>query len=307
MNDRVATFELHRPRLQGIAYRMLGSRADAEDIVQEAYLRWHRAPTDEIRSSRAWLVTAVTRLCIDRLRAAQTERAAYVGPWLPEPIVSEVAPPADASTELASSLSVAFLALLERLAPEERAAFLLHEVFDSEYSEIAQILGKSEAACRQIVSRARKRVREDRPRVHVTESARRAVLERFVNALMTQDKDALVQLLAADVTWTSDGGGKAKAARKVVHGRDPVARFIMGVIGRYADRISLRPVNVNGESGLALCAGEQLVSIISVLTDGAYILDVFCVLNPEKLPVTAPPLRPSEEVTNPRQDERKSR
>lgn len=282
-NDRASTFEPHRGRLQGIAYRMLGSRADAEDIVQEAYLRWHRAPAEEIRSPEAWLVTTTTRLCIDRLRAAQAERQAYIGPWLPEPIVEEAAPAADARAELASSLSVAFLAVLERLAPEERAAFLLHEVFDSGYEEIAQILGKSEAACRQIVSRARRRVREDRPRVQVSASARRALIDRFVSALLQQDKHALIQLLAADATWTSDGGGKAKAARKVIHGSEHVARFATAVIGRFADRVRLRVITVNGEPGLALYGDGHLISVISVLTDGARILGIYSVLNPEKL------------------------
>jgi RNA polymerase sigma-70 factor (ECF subfamily) len=286
VNDRASTFEPHRGRLYGIAYRMLGSRADAEDIVQEAYLRWHRAPTDEIRSAEAWLVTTTTRLCIDRLRAAQAERAAYIGPWLPEPIIGEAtAPPADASTELASSLSVAFLAVLERLAPEERAAFLLHEVFESDYGGIAQILGKSEAACRQLVSRARRRVREDRPRVQVSESARKAVLARFVDAVMAQDKEALMQVLAADATWVSDGGGKAKAARKIVRGADHVARFVIGVIGRYAPLVELRPIVINGEAGLALYGRGQLISVISIRTDGVRVLDVFTVLNPEKLHV----------------------
>jgi RNA polymerase sigma-70 factor (ECF subfamily) len=285
-NDRAATFEPHRGRLYGIAYRMLGSRADAEDIVQETYLRWHRAPTADIRSAEAWLVTATTRLCIDRLRVAQAERAAYIGPWLPEPIIGEAAAPAaDASTELASSLSVAFLAVLERLAPEERAAFLLHEVFDSDYDEIAQILGKSVTACRQIVSRARRRVREDRPRVQVSETARKAVLARFVDAVMSQDKDALLQVLAADVTWTSDGGGKAKAARKVVHGAEHVARFVVGVIGRFTPLVELRPLVVNGEAGLALYGRGRLVSVISIVTDGARVLDVYSVLNPDKLHV----------------------
>lgn len=287
MQDQTAQFERHRGKLYGIAYRMLASRADAEDIVQEAYLRWHRAPVGEVRSAEAWLVTTVTRLCIDRLRAAQAERKSYVGPWLPEPIVEDSAPPADASTELASSLSVAFLAVLERLAPEERAAFLLHEVFESEYSEIARILGKSEAACRQIVSRARRRVREDRPRVQVSEVARKAVLERFVNALMSRDKDAMVQLLAADATWTSDGGGKAAAARKVIRGGERVARFAIGVIGRHADHIELRYITVNGEAGLALCGPQGVYAIVSVVTDGARILSVMCVLNPDKLGTVA--------------------
>src|SRR5262245_53520519 len=282
MDDRAQLFEPHRTRLHGIAYRMLASRADADDVVQDAYLRWHRSVADEIRSAEAWLVTTVTRLCIDRLRAARTEREAYVGPWLPEPIV-EQAEPADSATELASSLSVAFLAVLERLAPEERAAFLLHDVFDSGYDEIARILGKSETACRQIVSRARKRVRADQPRVQVPETARRALLNRFVTAVQSQDKAALLQVLSADATWTADGGGKAKAARKVVSGADHVARFVFGVIGRFADTLEMRPVTVNGQAGLAMYGFGHLISIITVNTDGARILGFYCVLNPDKL------------------------
>lgn len=288
MKDRTQYFEQHRPRLYGIAYRMLGSRMDAEDAVQETWLRWHRSAAEEIRSEEAWLVTAVTRLCIDRLRAVRTEREAYVGPWLPEPLVGaasagQLAPPADASAELASNLSIAFLAVLERLAPEERAAFLLHEVFDSDYTEIAQILGKSETACRQIVSRARRRVREDKPRVHVSEDARRNLLQKFVGAVISEDRDALMGLLAEDATWTSDGGGKAPAARKVIHGRELVARFAVGVMGRHAARIELRPVTVNDEPGLALFSAGHLLSIISIVTDGVRILGVLSVLNPEKL------------------------
>jgi len=282
MDDRAQLFEPHRARLHGIAYRMLASRADADDVVQDAYLRWHRSVADEVRSPEAWLVTTVTRLCIDRLRAARSEREAYIGPWLPEPIVEE-AEPADAATELASSLSVAFLAVLERLVPEERAAFLLHDVFDTDYGEIARILGKSEAACRQIVSRSRKRVREKQPRVQVPESARRALLDRFVNAVLSQDKTALLQVLSADATWTSDGGGKAKAARKVVRGADHVARFILGVTARLADSCEMRPVTVNGQAGLAMHGYGHLISIITVNTDGTRILDFYCVLNPDKL------------------------
>lgn len=283
MNERAQTFEKHRARLSAVAYRMLSSRADAEDTVQDAYLRWHRASPEEIRSPEAWLVTTVTRLCIDRLRQARVERESYVGPWLPEPLVSPMAPPPDAPSELASNLSVAFLVVLERLAPEERAAFLLHEVFESGYDEIAQILGKSEAACRQIVSRARKRVRDDRPRVTVSAEARRNLLERFVEAVMTQDKDAMVDLLAADATWTADGGGKAKAAHKVIHGREHVAQFVMGVLGRNAARFTIHDVNVNDELGLAIYHGDSPLAVISMQTDGQKILAVFSVLNPDKL------------------------
>jgi RNA polymerase sigma-70 factor (ECF subfamily) len=283
VDDRTATFERQRPRLHGVAYRMLGSRTDAEDVVQDAYLRWHRAPAEEIRSPEAWLVTTVTRLSIDRLRQAKTERETYVGPWLPEPLMTAEAPPADVSTELASSLSVAFLVVLERLAPEERAAFLLHEVFDSGYDEIAQVLGKSEAACRQLVSRARKRVREERPRVRVSETARARLLDRFVQAVMTQDKPALMNLLATDVTWVSDGGGKARAALKPVHGSDHVAKFVLAIFSRPDAAAEFRPVAINDEAGLALYHKGQLVSVITIQTDGARILDFFCTLNPEKL------------------------
>lgn len=269
----------------GIAYRMLGSRADAEDVLQEAYLRWHRASVEEVRSPEAWLVTATTRLCIDRLRLAREAREVYVGPWLPEPIVSDASPPADEPLDVASSLSIAFLVVLERLAPEERAAFLLHEVFDSDYKEIAQVLGKSETACRQIVSRARKRVRENRPRMQVTETARRALLDRFVTAVQTQDKEALLSLFAESATWTSDGGGKVRAALKVLRGREPVVRFVLGVLGRHTDKFSFKPVTINSEAGLAIHAPDgKLFSVISARTDGARILDVFTVLNPDKLP-----------------------
>jgi RNA polymerase sigma-70 factor (ECF subfamily) len=289
--DSAEIFEQHRAKLRGVAYRMLGSRSDAEDIVQDAYLRWHRAPVSEIRSAEAWLVTVVTRLSIDRLRQAKLERESYTGPWLPEPLVEQEAPPADAATELASNLSVAFLVVLERLAPEERAAFLLHELFESGYDEIAQILGKSEAACRQLVSRAAKRVREERPRVQVSEEARTKLLNRFVQAILTHDKDAMLQVLAADAAWISDGGGKARAALKPVLGSDAVARFALAVIGRHAEEATFKPVTVNGESGLALYFGGQLISVMSVRTDGVRILDVFSTLNPDKLSQIGVPFR----------------
>lgn len=288
---RTQTFERHRAKLRGVAYRMLGSRSDAEDIVQDAYLRWHRADTPEIRSPEAWLVTVVTRLSIDRLRQAKLEREAYAGPWLPEPLVEAEAPPADAASELASSLSVAFLVVLERLAPEERAAFLLHDVFESGYDEIAQILGKSEAACRQMVSRARKHVHEERPRVHVSEAARTTLLNRFVQALVTNDKALMMDVLAKDVAWISDGGGKARAALKPIHGNEAVTSFVLGVLGRRAHEATFQHVNVNGETGLALYWQGQLISVLAIRTDGARILDVFSVLNPQKLSQIGVPFR----------------
>jgi RNA polymerase sigma-70 factor, ECF subfamily len=283
MDPRAETFQQHRPRLYGIAYRMLGSRADAEDMLQEAYLRWHQADTERVQVPQAWLTTTLTRLCIDRLRAARSERETYVGPWLPEPLIDAEAPPPERKTELASDLSVAFLVVLERLAPDERAAFLLREVFDCDFPEIARILGKNEVNCRQIVRRARERVHRDRPRFQVSDTARRRLLEKFVAALHAEDHDALLALFAEDATWTSDGGGKAKAARKVVHGAEHVARFVTGVFRRYLNRFTHRVVSINGEPGLLKYFDGRLVSATSIDTDGERILAFYSVLNPDKL------------------------
>jgi RNA polymerase sigma-70 factor (ECF subfamily) len=282
MTDPIAPFNRHRPRLYGIAYRMLGSRADAEDMVQETYLRWHRADRGRVQTPEAWLVTTVTRLCIDRLRAMRSERDAYVGPWLPEPLV-ENALPADAQAELSSDLSVAFLVVLERLAPEERAAFLLHDVFDSPYREIARILGKNQATCRQMVHRARERVHRDRPRFAVSEAARTRLLERFLKALHAGDKDALLTLFAEDATWPSDGGGKARAALKTVRGAELVARFVSGIWRRYLRDLDHCLVPINGETGIVGFAGERPVWALTVESDGAHILAAFAVVNPDKL------------------------
>ncbi len=295
-NARDADFERHRARLHGIAYRMLGSRAEADDIVQEAWLRWARAASDDIRSAEAWLVTATTRLCIDRLRQLRTEREAYTGPWLPEPIAFDPTPPADRATELASDLSVAFLAVLERLAPEERAAFLLHDLFDSGYDDIARILGKSEAACRQIVSRARKRVRDDRPRVQVSAAAHTNLLRQLVQALQSQDPAKLVNLLSSDASWTSDGGGKTKAAKKVVRGAARVVQFGMAIFARYLAPLDLRMVTVNDESALAVFDEGGVRLVLTILTDGRRILGVYTILNPDKLSHLTAPARLENET-----------
>jgi len=281
-SDAGAAFAENRGRLWGIAYRMLGSRADADDAVQDAYLRWHGARAEEIRSPQAWLVTTVTRLCIDRLKRLRTEREHYTGPWLPEPLVEE-SPAADHAVELASELSVALLAVLERLAPEERAAFLLREMFDSGYGDIAQILGKSEVATRQLVSRATRRVRDERPRIAVSDEAKHRLLDGLVHALQTQDRDGLLKLLAKDSAWTSDGGGKARAARKVIRGAEKVARFGTGVFRKIVSHVVFRPVNVNGEPGVASYYDGHLFAVMTIRTDGHRILDVYSILNPDKL------------------------
>jgi RNA polymerase sigma-70 factor (ECF subfamily) len=282
-SHRSAIFEQLRRRLFGLAYRMLGSTADAEDMVQEAYLRWHQAKTEAVQTPEAWLVTTVTRLCLDRLRAARVERAVYLGPWLPEPLLTGDAAPPDHRVERASALSIAFLLLLERLAPDERAAFLLHDVFECEYAELAQILGKSEVACRQMVHRARERVRRDRPRFTVSESAHRALLHQFVAAMTTRDQDALRALFTQDATWTSDGGGQVKAARQVVRGAARLTRFVLWVADRFQGQATYEVAPINGEPGLLIRLDGRLDSILAIDTDGTYILALYNIRNPRKL------------------------
>jgi RNA polymerase sigma-70 factor (ECF subfamily) len=283
LSRRSAIFEQSRSRLFGLAYRMLGSQADAEDMVQEAYLRWHQANTEAVQTPEAWLVTTVTRLCLDRLRVARVEREAYIGPWLPEPLLTGDAVPPDHHAELASDLSIAFLVLLERLAPEERAAFLLHDVFECAYAELAQILRKSEGACRQLVHRARGRVRHTRPRFAVSETARIALLNQFVAAVHARDQDALLALFAADATWTSDGGGQVRAARQVVRGAERLTHFVLGVARRSQGTVTYDLAPINGETGLILRRDGRLISILAIDTDGTHILAVYNVRNPQKL------------------------
>jgi RNA polymerase sigma-70 factor, ECF subfamily len=281
--SRVVIFEQLRRRLFAIAYRMMGTRADAEDIVQEAYLRWHRADMSDVRSPEAWLVSVVTRLSIDRLRKATVEREAYTGPWLPEPLFGRPSPSPEERLELASDLSMAFMVLLERLAPVERAAFLLHDVFDCDYTEIARILQKSEASCRQVVHRARERVRRDRRRFSASDEDRRRLIEKFVEAARAGDEAALLSLFAEDATLTSDGGGVVPAARKVVKGRGRIARLYLVLARKLGRRLTQSILPVNGEPGLVSYIDGAPSSAISFETDGRSIHAVYNILNPEKL------------------------
>lgn len=278
-----AVFEQFRRRLFAVAYRMTGTKADAEDIVQEAYLRWHRADTDEIRSTEAWLVSVVTRLSIDRLRRATVEREAYTGPWLPEPLFGSPSPSPDQQLEFAENLSMAFLVLLERLAPVERAALLLHDVFDCAYPEIARILGKSESACRQVVHRARERVRRDRPRFRVEEEDHRKLVEKFMEATNAGDEATLLSLFAEEATLTSDGGGVVFAARKIVHGRTLITRIFVTAKRRHGERLTQAILTINGEPGLITFIDGVPYSATSFETDGCSILALYNILNPEKL------------------------
>jgi RNA polymerase sigma-70 factor (ECF subfamily) len=280
--QRAASFELHRARLFGIAYRMLGTVDDANDVVQESYLRWHRADPAEIRAPEGWLVAVTTRLSIDRLRRSVVEREHYPGDWLPEPLVT--APhAADRSAELASDLSMAFLLLLERLAPEERAAFLLREVFDAEYSEIARVLERSEAACRQMVHRARERVRTDRARFPVTNETRERLVGRFLEAIRLEDRESLLAIVAPDATWTSDGGGVVRAARRTIQGGDRIVRLVLGVERKWGSQLRHEIAWINGEPAIVTMAGDHLFATMSFDTDGERLTGFYRVLNPVKL------------------------
>ena len=279
----------HRPRLLGLAYRMLGVMEEAEDVVQEAYLRWHQAERADVRSSEAWLVTVVSRLAIDRLRRVATERADYVGPWRPEPVAIDAAgapaplPAPDHRAELASDLSVALLVLLERLAPEERAAFLLREVFGAEYAEIARILERRQDAVRQMVHRARTRIQAGRPRVAAPPEAHAQLLERFMEALAADDAAGVLALLAPDVTFTSDGGGLVSAATRQLVGPDRVMKMLLGTYRKGGGKGEARVAPINGQPALLFYYEGRLVTAMTFELDGDRVRAVYAMRNPEKL------------------------
>jgi RNA polymerase sigma-70 factor, ECF subfamily len=291
MPERAAeVFAAVRPLLFSIAYRMVGSVMDAEDLVQETYLRWQEAAPADIRSPQAYLATIVTRLAINHLHSARVQRETYVGTWLPEPLVTEPAPDPSGSIELAESLSMAFLVLLERLSPTERAVFLLHEVFDFEYAEIARIVEKSEVNCRQILTRARQHIGDRRVRFAASTEQAERLTERFAAAAVAGDFDALIALLAADITLWSDGGGKARgAALNLIHGVDPVARFVVGTARRFAhlDR-TVRPAVINGQQGFITYLSGAPVSVVVLDIVDDRIHAIYAIGNPDKLR-TLPP------------------
>jgi RNA polymerase sigma-70 factor (ECF subfamily) len=285
-------FQALRPRLFAVAYRMLGTRADAEDVLQDAWLRWSRTDPATLESAEAWLVTVVTRLAIDRLRAAKAEREAYVGWWLPEPLVEVDERTPEAVAEWASDLSVAFLWVLERLAPEERAAFLLRQVFDHDYPEIAAMLDKSEAACRQMVHRASERVRQERPRFEVPRDTHRRMLEKFVAAAQSGQRDAIKALLAENAEAIGDGGGKVASFPMPLHGSDRIANLYWAQFLRLGDRVSYRIATINGEAGVLRYVDGQLESAQAFVTDGERIVSIYAVRNPDKLANIAAPIAP---------------
>ena len=277
------SFDALRPRLFGVAYRMLGVRADAEDVLQDAWLRWREVDPAALQSAEAWLVTVVTRLAIDRLRAAKVQREAYVGTWLPEPIVQADEHTPESLAERASDVSVAFLHVLERLAPEERAAFLLRQVFDYDYAEVAEMLGKREAAVRQMVHRAGERVREGRPRFAVPAEKHRELLQRFMAAAQSGQRAAIRALLADDVLTLGDGGGKVAAVAGGLRGGERVTNLYWAHALRLGPRLVYRIATINGEPGLLRFVDGQLESANAVVTDGERILAIYAVRNPDKL------------------------
>ena len=278
-------FEAYRALLFAIAYRMLGSVMEAEDIVQDAYLRYRATPPESIRTLKSFLTTIVHHLCIDQLKSAQRET--YVGPWLPEPIITgddaSLLSPLRQITDR-ESISMAFLVVLESLSPLERAVFLLREVFDYEYAEIAQITGRNEAACRQLFSRAKKHISAQRPRFPASPEAHANMVGRFMEACIAGDMDGLMGLLAADVTAWSDGGGKVSgAARHPLHGRDTVARGLIGLLSRAPEGTTFEVIEANGLPALLVRVKGQIVSVLTLEVEGDFIRALRTVANPDKL------------------------
>jgi len=281
--EQLEVFTEYRPLLFNIAYRMLGTVMEAEDILQEAYLRWQQVTPDEIDSPKSYLSAIVTRLCIDRLRSAQVRREEYIGPWLPEPLIANPSTGPDKTVELSESLSMAFLVILENLKPIERAVFLLHEVFDYDYQAIARIVGKSEANCRQIASRARRYVTMNRPRFEVSSDDHTRVVEQFMDTLVSGDVNGLMSTLDQDVTWWSDGGGVRGIAKKPIHGAANVARFVLNLMRMAPEGTVTRQTEINGRPGfITYVNGKPFNTLAFDIVEGR-IVTIWAVVNPDKL------------------------
>jgi RNA polymerase sigma-70 factor (ECF subfamily) len=298
MNDSTAIFTRLRPRLQGIAYRMLGSTAEAEDVVQDAWLRWQETAQERLDSSEAWLVTITTRLAIDRLRSAKVQREHYVGTWLPEPMLSDSPATPEQMLERADDISVAFLTMLERLAPEGRAAFLLREVFDADYGEVAEALGKTESACRQLVHRAKAQLQDTRPRHIVPRETQLRLLRGFADAASRGEFAALKSMLADDAQLIGDGGGKVPSFGVPLVGAQRIAQLYHATQLRYRDAVRFEVVVLNGEWGLLRFINGALESAQAVETDGEHIVRIHTQRNPDKLARIAATLGRDLAVTN---------
>ena len=283
MNDPTGTFHRLRPRLQAIAYRMLGSSAEAEEVVQDAWLRWHEAAHETLNNTEAWLVAVTTRLAIDRLRSAKVQREHYIGTWLPEPVLGEAPRTPEQMLERADEVSVALMVTLERLAPEARAAFLLREVFDADYGEVAAALGKTETACRQLVHRAKTQLQDTRPRYSVPLAAQQRLLEGFATAAMRGEFPALKAMLADDAQLIGDGGGKVPSFGVPLVGGQRIAQLYLATFLRYPGAVQIEVVMLNGEWGLLRFIDGALESAQAIETDGERILRIHAQRNPDKL------------------------
>jgi RNA polymerase sigma-70 factor (ECF subfamily) len=273
-------FSEHRQYLLSLGYRMLGSMADAEDLVQETFLRWQQASADEIRSPRAFLTTVITRLALNHLDSARVRREQYVGPWLPEPIVTtEARDPA----ELSESLTMAFLVLLESLSPLERAVFLLHEVFDYSHAEVADITGSTEAACRQAFARAKKAVGERRPRFRPARRTAQQLTETFLNAVQQGSVDDVIALLHPDAVTYSDGGGQVRAALNPIYGADRVARFLVGIAQKGGTGLTRIFSEVNGQPAFVGFLDGKIRTVLVLDIEQDKIRNIYIVVNPDKL------------------------
>ncbi|MDE2240594.1 MAG: sigma-70 family RNA polymerase sigma factor [Rhodospirillales bacterium] len=282
--DAAASFLPYRAALVGLAYRMTGSRATAEDIAQEVFLRWEGAERAEISLPRAWLMKAAARLALDHLKSAQVRREAYVGPWLPEPVLEEQVAPQEEAWARAESVSFAFLLTLERLSPPERAIFILHDLFDMPFNELASLLQKSEAACRQLAVRARQRLGESKPRQEVSEADGARLAKAFLAATQTGDEVALRDLLAEDVVLHTDGGGIRPAALNLIYGAEKTARMLARLaVKKVSTSISLYCGLINGMPGFVTKEPDGLPQVTILEVAGAGIVAVYIIRNPEKL------------------------
>jgi RNA polymerase sigma-70 factor, ECF subfamily len=289
-NGRLDAFEHHRPLLFGLAYRMVGSAADAEDLLQETFIRWQETSQIDIESPRAFLVTILTRVCINHLQSARVKREEYFGQWLPEPLVTGPHHNPFLSFSMGESLSVAFLLLLERLTPVERAVLVLREAFDYEYSEIASVLDQSEPSCRQILRRARQHIKEDRSRFDASWQQREELLRRFSEASTQGDLDGLVALLLRDAIFYSDGGGKAPALPRPIHGAEHIARGIVEGIRRLVPKNLVRRfVEINGQPGIVTFLEDRPFSVLTLDVADGLVSRIYVITNPEKLK-RVPPL-----------------
>ncbi|MEM8613854.1 MAG: RNA polymerase sigma factor SigJ [Cyanobacteria bacterium P01_H01_bin.105] len=285
-DERTLIFEQNRSTLEGIAYRMLGELSGALDIVQETYLKWCEIDVSTVHSPRAWLITVCSRLALNQLKSARVRRELYVGEWLPDPFPDQLNQDPRVQLELDDTVSVALMLALERLSPSERAAFLLHDVFNLSFDEIANTLGKSNANCRQLATRARKRIREHRPRFHTTPEEHQTLLDAFISAARQGDLDRLIALLANKVELYSDGGGQVEALPSMLCGAKKVAKFFVSIFGRYQrNAIAIQTVwlRFNGSSGLLIYENGQLATALTLDVHAGHIHRLYAVRNPDKL------------------------